>query len=145
MVRKANVDADIADALNDPPPIQSGVPEGIGTNGGGKVPAQEGTQVGTSGGTSRGTKGAKKKSASDDTDLDFSLDGLLSEAVDPETDWRKAGWSAKRYRKKTVEVLVSIGWRGYRTEQELVDAALASFLPDSVQEKSREKAARGEL
>jgi hypothetical protein len=146
MVKKAtNVSDDFEDALEDAPAVYAPTTQKTPPNGGvqvpQEVPPQEGTQVRTSGGTSRGT--SKRRDA--DEKLDFSLDGMLSESVDPEVDWRKAGWSAKRYRKRAVEILVDIRWRGYRTEQELVDAALAAFLPDEVQDKARQKALRGEL
>lgn len=149
MVKKANVSDDFEDALEDAPEVyaptkRKQAPEPPPNSGGQvpqEVPTQEGTQVrtpqGTSGGTSQGRDADEK--------LDFSLDSMLSEAVDPEVDWRKAGWSAKRYRKRAVEILVDIRWRGYRTEQELVDAALAAFIPDEVQDKARQKALRGEL
>lgn len=145
MVKKANVEDDFADALADPPGIsatdEKAEPAPPPPNGGGKVPPEVGTQVPTS----RGTNVGRKDESPEGDDLDFSLNGMLSETVDPDVDWRKAGWSAKRFRKKTVETLVRIGWRGYRTEQELVDAALADYMPDSVQQVARDKALRGEL
>lgn len=145
MVKKANVEDDFADALADPPGVsatdEKPKPAAPPPNGGGQVPAEVGTQVPTT----RGTNVGRKDEAPEEEDLDFSLNGMLSETIDPEVDWRKAGWSAKRYRKKTVETLVRINWRGYRTEQELVDAALAAFMPDSVQKLARDKALRGEL
>jgi hypothetical protein len=149
MVKKASVEDDFDDALKDAPPVYAPTtkkePAPNQPNGGGEVPQevppQEGTQVRTPQGTSGGTSSEGPK----DDSLDFSLDGMLSETIDPEVDWRKAGWSAKRYRKRAVEILVDLRWKGYRTEQELVDAALAAFLPDQVQDKARQKALRGEL
>lgn len=116
-------------------------PAPIPPNGGGQVPGGVGTQVGTSTGTNMGRKDEGRQ----DDDLDFSLESALSEVIDPDQDWRKSGWAAKRYRKKSVEVLVSMKWRGYKTEQALVDAALAAFLPQQVMDKARTMATRGEL
>ena len=149
MVKKASVEDDFDDALKDPPPVYAATKKKEESepqpNSGGQVPQevppQEGTQVRAPGGTAGGTNKGEIK----DNELDFSLDGLLSETIDPEVDWRKTGWSAKRYRKRAVETLVSLRWRGYRTEQELVDAAVAAFIPDEVQDKARQKALRGEL
>lgn len=87
----------------------------------------------------------RKDEEPQDDDLDFSLESALSEVIDPDQDWRKSGWAAKRYRKKSVEVLVDRKWRGYKTEQALVDAALAAFLPQKVMDTARTMATRGEL
>lgn len=149
MVKKATVDDDFDDALKDAPPVfaPKNKKNEVETqpNGGGQVPQEVPPQEGTKVGTPQGTSGGTSQDDSKDDGLDFSLDGMLSETIDPEVDWRKAGWSAKRYRKRAVETLVSLRWKGYRTEQELVDAALAAFLPDEVQDKARQKALRGEL
>ena len=87
----------------------------------------------------------RKDEKPQDDDLDFSLEGALSEVIRPDQDWRKSGWQALRYRKKSVEVLVSKKWRGYKTEQAVVDAALAAFLPQQVMDTARTMATRGEL
>lgn len=111
------------------------------TNEGGQVPDQEGTQVGTTPGTSV----ARTEESRKVEDLDLSLRGALSDPKDPDQDWRKSGWQALRYRKRAVEIAVSFGWRGYKTEQALVDAALAAFLPDELQQTARDMAQKGEL
>lgn len=108
---------------------------------GGQVPGQVGTQVGTSTGTSV----ARTEESPKVEGLDFSLRGALSDPPVPEQDWRKSGWQALRFRKKAVEAAIRFKWRGFRTEQELVDAALAAFLPEELQATAREMAERGEL
>lgn len=128
-------------------------PGGLPPNGGGQVPDQVGTQVGTSGGTQVARKEEKDQEEQPDKDeedspgssLDFSMRGALADEKDPDQDWVKSGWQAKRFRKAAVDVAVRFKWRGYRSRQELVDAALDAFLPKELVDEARDMARRGEL
>lgn len=118
-------------------------------NGGDQVPPQAGTHVGTSPGTQLvptvESNQFSQVSAHDDSPMEFSMRAALAEEKDPEQDWVKSGWQAKRYRKAAVKVAIKFKWRGYREEQDVIDAALAAFLPKELMDEAREMARRGEL
>lgn len=118
----------------DPPP-----------NRGGQVSPQAGTQVGTPPDTQVDrTEDAVEEGHGNDA-MDFSMRGALADAKDPEQDWAKSGWQAKRYRKAAVAVAVRFKWRGYRRQQDLIDAALEAFLPPELSNEARDMARRGDL
>jgi hypothetical protein len=129
----------------EPEDKQEGLPEGPPPNEGGQVPQQVPTQVGTPPGTQVGRKEEESEEENKGDALDFSLRGALSDKKDPEQDWVKSGWQAKRYRKAAVDVAVKFKWRGFTDRQDIVDAALAAFLPKEVMDEAREMARRGEL
>lgn len=118
----------------DPPP-----------NGGSQVSPQAGTQVGTPPGTQVGRTEDSHQEEQGNESLDFSMRGALADTKDPEQDWIKSGWQAKRYRKAAVAVAIKFKWRGYREQQDLIDAALDAFLPTELVNEARDMARRGEL
>jgi hypothetical protein len=128
-----------------PDPQQDPGPADPPPNGGVQVPPQEGTQVGTSPGTQVGRKEEEAQEEGKEDSLDFSLRGALADKKDPEQDWVKSGWQALRYRKAAVDVAIKFKWRGFTERQEVVDAALAAYLPKELMDAAREMARKGEL
>lgn len=124
-------------------------PAGPPPNGGGQVPVEAGTQVGTSPGTQLGRTEDKqqeeRQGGSSDSLLDFSMRAALAEEKDPEQDWIKSGWQAKRYRKAAVRAAVKFKWKGYKEEQDVIDAALDAYIPKQLSDEARNMAQRGEL
>lgn len=118
-------------------------------NEGGQVPGGAGTQVGTPPGTQVGRTVDKHQENNEESKtespLDFSLRAVLADDKDPEQDWVKSGWQAKKYRKAAVKALIKIKWRGYTEEQDIIDAALDAYIPGSISTEAREMARRGEL
>jgi hypothetical protein len=114
-------------------------------NEGRQAPPQEGAQVGTSPGTQVDRKDEEPQEEGKEDSMDFSLRGALADKKDPEHDWVKSGWQALRYRKAAVDVAVKFKWRGFTDRQDVVDAALAAYLPKELSDEAREMARRGEL
>lgn len=128
---------------------KAALPADTHPNGGDQVPGEAGTQVGTSTGTqvdrTEDKQQQERQEGQEDTGLDFSMRAALADEKDPEQDFIKSGWQAKRYRKAAVKAAVKFKWRGYKEEQDVIDAALDAYLPKQLSDEARNMARRGEL